>query len=316
MSAKSRAAALSVGSNASLVVMKLAVGLLSGSVSIVSEAIHSANDLLAAVIAYFSVRTSDKAADSEHPYGHGKIEGISGAIEAALIVVAAVWIIVEAWKKILHGGEVEHLGLGTAVMAVSAGVNVFVSRHLFAVAKREDSLALEADAHHLSTDVITSLGVAVGLAVVWAWRTFTGGSTALDVVDPVVAILVALFILKIGIDLTRNAVGHLMDQRLPDAELKTVEAILDRQPAVLEWHELRTRKSGSRRYVDVHVTMRGDASLVESHGVAQAIEEEIARTLAPASAVVHVDPLDVLPPARAEKARARSATTPSHGDNR
>jgi cation diffusion facilitator family transporter len=298
MSAKSRAAAVSVASNASLVGLKLAVGLLSGSVSIVSEAIHSANDLLAAMIAWFSVRTSDKAADAEHPYGHGKIEGVSGAVEAALIVVAAIWIIVEAARRIVRGGEVEHLGLGTAVMAVSVVVNILVSRHLFRVAKQEDSLALEADAHHLSTDVFTSLGVAAGLAVVWGWRTATGGSDALDVIDPIVAIGVALFILKIGVDLTRTAIGHLLDRGLPDAEVQTIQGILRRQPAVLEWHGLRTRKSGSQRYVDVHVTMRGDESLADAHAAARAIEDEIARALPPANAVVHVDPLDVLPPER------------------
>jgi cation diffusion facilitator family transporter len=298
MSAKSRAAAISVASNACLVLVKVAVGLLSGSVSIVSEAIHSANDLLAAMIAWVSVRTSDKAADPEHPYGHGKIEGISGAVEAALIVVAAIWIVVQAVRKILHGGEVEHLGLGTAVMAVSVVVNILVSRHLFRVARQEDSLALEADAHHLSTDVYTSLGVATGLAVVWGWRTFTGGSKALDIVDPIVAIAVALFILKIGVDLTRNAVGHLLDRRLPDADVAAIEGILGRQPSVLEWHGLRTRKSGSQRYVDVHVTMRGDETLSEAHGAARAIEDEIARTLKPAQAVVHVDPLSALPPER------------------
>jgi cation diffusion facilitator family transporter len=308
MSAKSRAAAVSVASNGCLVLMKLAVGLLSGSVSIVSEAIHSANDLLAAMIAWVSVRTSDKAADAEHPYGHGKIEGISGAVEAALIVVAAIWIVVEAVRKILHGGEVEHLGLGTAVMSVSVVVNVAVSRHLFRVAKQEDSLALEADAHHLATDVYTSLGVAAGLAVVWGWRAFTGGSTALDIVDPIVAIAVALFILKIGVDLTRGAVGHLLDRRLPDEELEAIHGILRGRPAVLEWHGLRTRKSGSRRFVDVHVTMRGEGTLAEAHATARAIEDEIGRSLPPAEAVVHVDPLEALPPGRRERASGAQNT--------
>jgi cation diffusion facilitator family transporter len=298
MSAKSRAAAVSVASNASLVLLKLAVGLLSGSVSILSEAIHSANDLLAAVIAWFSVRTSDKAADREHPYGHGKIEGVSGAVEALLIVVAGVWIIVEAVKRIRHGGDVEHLGLGTAVMAVSVVVNILVSRHLFRIAKQEDSLALEADAHHLSTDVLTSLGVACGLAVVWSYRAWSGGSTALDIVDPIVAIAVALFILKIGVDLTRNAVGHLLDRGLPEEELQVIRGILQRHPSVLEWHSLRTRKSGSQRHIDVHVTMGDDATLSASHAAAREIEDDIRRALPPAHVVIHVDPLDALPPER------------------
>ncbi len=130
----------------------------------------------------------------------------------------------------MHGGEVEHLGAGTAVMAVSVVVNIVVSRHLFKVARQEDSLALEADAHHLSTDVFTSLGVAVGLAVVWGYRAWTGGSTALDIVDPIVAILVALFILKIGAGLTKNAVGHLLDRGLPEAELEVIRGILRNHP--------------------------------------------------------------------------------------
>jgi cation diffusion facilitator family transporter len=296
MSAKSRAAALSVASNTSLVLLKLAVGLLSGSVSIISEAIHSANDLLAAIIAWVSVRTSDKAADAEHPYGHGKIEGVSGAVEALLIVVAGIWIIVEAVKRIMHGGEVEHLGAGTAVMAVSVVVNILVSRHLFKVAKQEDSLALEADAHHLSTDVLTSLGVAAGLAAVWGYRTWTGGSTALDIVDPI-----ALFILKIGADLTKSAVGHLLDRGLPEAELEIIGGILERHSTVIEWHSLRTRKSGSQRHIDVHVTMGGDATLSASHAAVREIEGDIRQALPSAHVVIHVDPLDALPPERRPK---------------
>ena len=298
MSAKSRAAAVSVASNSTLLVLKLAVGLLSGSVSIVSEAIHSGNDLLAAAIAFLSVRRSDAAADAGHPYGHGKIEAVSGAVEALLIIGAAVWIVVEAVSRIRHGGEIEHLGLGAAVMGVSVVVNTLVARYLFRIAKREDSLALEADAHHLSADVYTSLGVAAGLAVVWGWRAWTGGSPALDVVDPIVGILVALFIMKIGIDLTRSSVGHLLDEGLPEPEAAVIRGLLDSHPAVLEWHGLRTRKSGSRREIDVHVTMAGSLTLAESHAAARDIEGRIRAALPSAHAVIHVDPLDALPPER------------------
>ncbi len=289
-SAKSRAAAVSVASNASLVAMKLLVGILTGSVSIISEAIHSANDLLAAGIAWVSVRTSDKEADADHPYGHGKIEGVSGAIEAALIVMAAAWIIYEALQKIRQGGEVEHLGIGTAVMAVSGCVNVFVSRHLFRVARAEGSIALEADAHHLSTDVYTSLGVAGGLAIVWV--------TGQSIVDPIVAILVALFILKIGVGLTLDAVQHLLDRGLPAEEVFRIEAILRAEPMVMDVHRLRTRKSGSMRHVDVHVVIRGDAPLSEAHQVVHRLEEAIGRQLAPIQTVIHLDPSDVIPAGR------------------
>jgi cation diffusion facilitator family transporter len=289
-SAKSRAALVSVASNASLVALKLVVGALTGSVSIISEAIHSANDLLAAAIAYVSVKTSDKLADEEHPYGHGKIEAVSGAVEAALIVLAAGWIVYEAVGKLLHGGEVEHLGAGTAVMGFAALVNALVSRHLFRVARAEGSLALEADAHHLSTDVYTSAGVAVGLAVVWI--------TGRTIVDPIVAILVALFILRIGVKLTIEAVQHLLDRSLPEAEVREIERILRSEPMVLETHRLRTRKSGSVRHIDVHVVMAGSVSLGEAHEVTRRLEAEIERRLAPSQTIIHLDPLDVLPPER------------------
>lgn len=297
MSPKSRAAAVSVASNSTLVLLKLAVGFLSGSVSIISEAIHSANDLLASLIAWVSVSKSDKAADAEHPYGHGKVEAISGAVEAALIIMAAIWIVVEAVKKVMRGGETEHLGLGTAVMAVSVVVNILVSRYLFRVARREDSLALEADAHHLSTDVYTSLGVAVGLAIVWGARTFAG-TNAFDIVDPIVAIAVALFILKIGVQLTLSSASHLLDHSLPADELRTIEAILKSHPEVLEWHNLRTRKSGSQRYVEAHVTLRGDLTLSIAHTAAHQMEKAINAALPSAQATLHVDPPEALPPHR------------------
>jgi cation diffusion facilitator family transporter len=186
-----------------------------------------------------------------------------------------------------HGGEVEHLGVGTAVMAVSGIVNVLVSRHLFRVARAEGSLALEADAHHLSTDVYTSLGVAAGLAIVWI--------TGKTIVDPIVAILVALFILKIGVTLTVDAVQHLLDRRLPPDEVARIEQILLADPAILEIHRLRTRKSGSLRQVDVHVVMRGTVPLSEAHEVVERLEAAIESQLAPAETVIHLDPEDVIP---------------------
>ncbi len=163
MSGQSRAAAVSVASNSLLIFLKVTVGLVTGSVSVLAEAIHSSLDLLAAIIAFFGLRAADKPADREHPFGHGKWENVSGSIEAVLIFIAAVWIIYEAIKRILHGGEVELLGWGIAVMAVSVVANILVSRHLFKTAKIHDSLALEADAQHLRTDVITSLGVMAGV---------------------------------------------------------------------------------------------------------------------------------------------------------
>jgi cation diffusion facilitator family transporter len=289
LSRKSRAAAVSVASNTTLVVLKLIVGVVSQSVSILSEAIHSANDLVAALIAFASTRVSDRPSDEEHPYGSGKAESLSGAVEAALILLAALWIVVEAVRKLVHGGEVEHLGLGAAVMGFSALVNTGVSAYLFRVAKREDSLALEADAHHLATDVYTSAGVAAGL-LVWL--------TGWHVVDPLVAIAVALLIARIGWGLTRQASGQLMDRRLPPDEVAEIEKVLRAESRLLGFHRLRTRKSGSDRFVDVHVVLPAGMGLGEAHEVARGLEAAVAGRLPRTHVVAHVDPDTAVPAAR------------------
>ncbi len=283
-SRKTRAALVSVLSNSTLVALKLVVGIVSGSVSILSEAIHSANDLLAAVVALFSVRISDKPPDDDHPFGHGKAESISGAIEAALILIAAIWIIYEAIKRIVSGGEVEHLGLGTGVMLVSVLLNTFVARYLFRVAREEDSLALETDAQHLATDVYTSIGVAVGLLLVW----ITGWS----IIDPIVAIIVAFLILRIGWRLTRQAGTHLMDSSLPSSEIMEIEAIIRADERVLSFHDMRTRKSGAYRHVDMHIVIAANTTLIDAHHIADELEQQIGKRLEPAHVVIHVDPYE------------------------
>ena len=164
---KASVARLSVISNTTLMLLKLAVGLAIGSVSVISEAIHSGMDLLAAIIALFAVKISGKPADQHHPFGHGKVENISGTVEALLIFLAAIWIIYEAIKKLLNPQPLEDVGWGVAVMFVSAMVNIFVSRTLFKVGKETDSVALQADAWHLHTDVYTSAGVMAGLGIIW-----------------------------------------------------------------------------------------------------------------------------------------------------
>ena len=281
---KVQAAGLSVVSNSTLVVLKLVVGFLSGSVSIIAEGIHSANDLIAALIAFISVRISEVPPDREHPYGHGKAESISAAAEAILIVGAALWIVVEAIRKMLKPEPVEHLFWGTAVMVISAMTNVLVSRYLFRVAREEDSPALEADAHHLATDVYTSVGVAFGLVMTWL--------TDWHFLDPLVAIGVAILILRIGLSLTMKSLHHLMDAQLPVTEVSRIEDILNSEGRIHSWHNLRTRKAGSTRHIDLHIVFRNDATLLEAHQVADEIEKRIAEELAPAQVVIHVDPYD------------------------
>jgi len=216
MNAKVKIARLSIVSNTLLILMKLAVGLISGSVSILSEAIHSLMDLIAAIIAFFSVTVSDNPPDSRHPYGHGKIENISGVIESLLIFLAALWIIIEAVRKLLGEKiELESIALGSIVMLISAIVNAFVSRRLYKVARATNSVALEADALHLKTDIFTSLGVAIGLGLI----IFTG----INWLDPVIAILVALFIIREAYHLLTKAFTPLLDTAWSDNEIEVLE---------------------------------------------------------------------------------------------
>jgi len=291
MQRKISIARLSVLSNSLLVILKVIVGWLSGSVSILSEAIHSSMDLLAALIAFFSVRISDTPADERHPYGHGKFENISGVIEALLIFLAAGWIIYEAVKKILHPHIIEKVGFGILVMAVSSVVNVFVSRKLYKVAKETDSIALEADALHLKLDVYTSLGVAVGLGLMLIAGLFIKSRIVLYI-DPVIAILVALLILRESWLLFRRTYAPLLDEALSAEEVETIrQMILKYCSGPVSFHGLRTRKAGNYHYVDFHLNVPPDMSVKEAHDLCNVMEEEIKRAIPHTEVTIHVENL-------------------------
>jgi len=290
-SQKTTVAWLSVISNTSLVAGKLIIGMMIGSVSIISEAIHSGVDLLAAMIALFAVHTAGKPADDDHPYGHGKIENISGTVEALLIFLAAAWIIYEAVHKLLAPGSLGHLGWGVAVMFISALVNTIVSARLFAVGRATDSVALQADAWHLRTDVYTSAGVMVSLAVMWLAKQFFG--LTLSWLDPVAAIFVALLILKAAFNLTMQSARDLLDASLPADEEQWIRDYLSHlRPTVHGFHHLRTRKAGSVRFVEFHLIVESAMSVEESHRVAEEITSEIEEHFLGSHAFVHVEPCD------------------------
>jgi len=284
---KVRTARLSIISNTFLIIMKTVVGILSGSVSIISEAIHSTMDLLAAIIAFFSVRISDRKPDEKHPYGHGKFENISGVIEALLIFVAAIWIMYEAVNKILHQEEIDNLGWGFIVMFVSALINIIISRRLYKVAKETDSIALEADALHLKVDVYTSFGVAIGLLLIMV--------TGYRILDPIVAILVAILILRESFILLKTAYSPLLDVKLPDDEIAIIkQAIESKKMGCVSFHQLRTRKAGHLRYVDLHLEVPASLSVKESHDICDSIEKEIETKLKNVEVNIHVEPCSVI----------------------
>jgi len=281
MNAKVSIARLSIFSNSLLIAMKLAVGVVSGSVSIISEAIHSAMDLVAAVIAFFSVKVSDIPPDSRHPYGHGKVENISGVIEALLIFIAAIWIIVEATKKLLsHNIMLESIGMGSAVMCISAVINSIVSQRLYKVAKETKSIALEADALHLKTDVYTSLGVAIGLGLILI--------TGITWFDPVVAILVALFIIYESYLLLKKAFTPLLDVSWENEDIDDLEKTLNEMN--VNYHELRTRVAGNYRFIDLHIDMPKDLSVESAHKYCDMIEEKLTSKFENLNVTIHVEP--------------------------
>jgi len=281
---KRQAALLSVFSNTALITMKFIAGILSGSVSIISEAIHSGMDLLASFIALYSVTFSSKPADKEHPYGHGKIENFSGIIEGTLIFIAAGLIIKEAVEKLINPHPIEKAGIAITVMAISALVNLLVSSILYRVARQEDSIALEADALHLKTDVYTSAGVAVGLALIEI--------TGYYVLDPVVAIMVALLIVKEAGTLCWEALQPLLDTRIPEQEEVIIREVLEerKKKDIIGFHNLKTRKSGPTRYVDFHLVLDSQMSVEESHNICDSIEEELGNNLPGATVHIHVEP--------------------------
>jgi cation diffusion facilitator family transporter len=280
MNEKVKVASLSIASNTTLIIIKLFVGIFTGSVSIISEAIHSTMDLAAAIIAFFSVKVSDTPPDKRHQYGHGKIENISGVIEAILIFIASIWIIYEAVNKIQSKDKIESIGLGSLVMLISAGVNIIVSRKLYKVAKKTNSIALEADALHLKADVYTSLGVAFGLGLIWL--------TGYQILDPIVAILVAIFILYESFQLLKKAFSPLLDSAMDESDLNTINDYFKQRN--IKVHDLRTRLSGKYKFAELHMVMSGHKTLEEVHEVCDEVEKDLENRISDFQLTIHPEP--------------------------
>ncbi|WP_419742180.1 cation diffusion facilitator family transporter [Paraclostridium dentum] len=274
---------LSVLSNTTLIFLKIVAGVLSGSVSIISEAIHSGMDLIASIVALLSVKHSVRPADRNHPFGHGKIENISGLFEGVLIFIAAGLIIKEAVKKIFTPVEIEQSYIAIAVMIISALVNFFVSKELYKVAKEEDSMALEADALHLKTDIYTSLGVAIGILLIQI--------TGILMLDSIVAILVALLIIKEAWELSKNAFENLIDVRLSEGEELEIKSIIkSHDNEFIDYHKLKTRKSGNIKHIDFHITVNPNCTVKEGHDIITRLKKDMNEKLNNTRVTIHLDP--------------------------
>ena len=281
---KTRAAAVSIASNSILIALKLAAGALTGSIAIITEAMHSAIDLLASVIALVSVRKADEPADEDHPYGHAKLENLAAAIEAMLILVGAAIIIYESVRRLADAAEISHIGVGIAVIAFSGVANLAVSTYLYRQARITDSPALEGDAAHLRTDAATSFGVLVALVLVEV--------TGVEAIDPIAALVVATAIVFAGVRLLSRSSRVLVDEALPDDELEAIRrAIADHAPdEVAGFHKLRARRAGSYRHIDLHVQFRSGTTLERAHELSHELQGEIRKSVRGADVLIHIEP--------------------------
>lgn len=284
MKEKAKAASVSIFSNVLLTLIKLFAGLFSGSVSILSEAIHSAMDLVASFIAFFAVRISSKEPDTNHPYGHGKYENVSGVLEGILILIAALWIIYEAILKLLNPSEMTSFGLAIGVMFFSAIVNFFVSSYLYKASKKTNSIALEADALHLKTDVYTSAGVGLGLITIWL--------TDIYIFDPIFAILVALLILKEAFQLIKKAYNPLLDAGIELKEFENLKRLITSQlPKGTYITNLRARENGSLYVLDFILRVPPLMTVMAAHDICDELEIRIREKYSEVDIKIHIEPI-------------------------
>ncbi len=282
-STRSGVAKLSLIVVSGLIALKIVVAVLTGSISILAQAVDSFLDLFAILIVFLAVIIANKPADETHPFGHGKVENIAAIVQAVLIFTAGGLIIYSAVRRIIVDVTVELTEAGIGVMLVSIIVSLFLARHLLKVARATDSIALEANARNIAADVYSAGAVLAGLVAV----RFTG----INIIDPIVALVVALLILKAGYDVMRKSFGGLVDVKLPEAEERVIRSsIMEHMGELVDFHELRTRKAGSQRFVDLHLVMPKDASVEEVHRMCDHLEEDIEDRLQRISITIHVEP--------------------------
>jgi len=289
MNEKIRTARLSVYSNSFLVVSKLIIGFLSGSVSVISEAVHSGLDLFASFIAYYSVKNSSLPADDEHKFGHGKIESLSGFTEGILIIFAGFWIVFESIKKLIEPTDIDKIGLAIIVMFLSSLINFIIARKLFKVSIKNNSIALKADAMHLMTDVYTSLGVMLSLFIIWLMEFLFKGKH-FHFLDPLCAIIISFIIIKTGYELIKESSVELIDTSLNAKEIATIKKLILSNDLILSFKNLKTRKSGNVKFIEFDVIFDEKLSLKDAHREADNISAKIREDLKDSQIIIHMEP--------------------------
>ena len=283
---KSRAAVVSIVSNSCLIAVKLAAGLITGSVGLVSDAIHSLMDLIASVIALASVRKADAPADSSHRYGHEKLEDLSAGAQALLLLVGAAFVAFEAIRRLVDGGTVDRIGIGIAVAGAAAATNLVVSGYLMRAGRHTGSAALRANGSDLRTDAFVSLGVLVSLVLV--------ALTGAHWIDAVVGLLVAVAISTTAVRILVEASRRLADEALPDDELAALQEVVNAfvSDEVVGVHDVRARHVGSHHQVDLHMQFADGTSLRRAHHLSHMLQDAIMQRLPGTTVLVHLEPAD------------------------
>ncbi|NQU29296.1 MAG: cation transporter [Anaerolineae bacterium] len=280
-----RYAWLSIAAALITIALKAGAYVLTGSVGLLSDAIESIVNLFAAIMALSMLTIAARPADESHAYGHGKAEYFSSNMEGILILVAAVGIMVTAVERIINPREIEQVGIGLAVSVVATLVNFVVARVLLKAGKQYGSITLEADSHHLMTDVWTSIGVLVGVGA--------AGLTGWSILDPIIALAVSVNIIYTGMQLIRRSVEGLMDASLSKDEMQAVEDVLAKyREQGIDFHALRTRQAGARHFISVHVLVPGKLTVHDAHHIAEDIENEIRAVVQNSVAFTHLEPIE------------------------
>jgi len=278
-------AKISIIAISSLIAIKVFASILTGSVSIRADAIHSGLDLLGAIVGFYAIRYAQKPADQEHAYGHSKAENIAGVIISGIIFIAAGTIVYEAINRMITGATIELVSFGIIITACAIIVNLIVSRYALRVARSTDSVALEATARDMTADVLSSCAVLVGLILV--------NITKLSILDPIVALLVSIFIVRAAYITIKKSIDGLMDASLPLEEQEIIMKSIDKyRDEVVELHKLRTRKAGPRRFIDFHLVMSRYTDIYKAHELSDQLQQDIQNELAHSNVTIHIEPCD------------------------
>ena len=282
-SPKIAAARLSIFTALGLAILKLTTGILTGSLAVLTSAIDSLLDILMSGINLMAIHHAEQPADDQHPYGHGKFESLATIFQALVIAASGCWIIYEAVQRMIAPSPIKQTGIGLIVMSISTVASILISRHLLRVAQETDSSALEADSLHFSMDVYTNLALLVGLILISRFN--------LPWLDPVMSLMVAFYILIESPRLLRQAMRDILDEQLPAAVRHEIESLInDHKHELFGYHNLRTRRAGSQKLIDFHLTVCKHLSVEEAHDITDYIEKKIGDEIIGTDVTIHVEP--------------------------